>query len=425
MKQKLTQEQTLQLKMSQSLLQSINLLQFTGVELIEYIREISRENPLIEEVNYDFEISNYKNSNADQPAIGEINQAKLSMYEQLKGQLYTLDIPDDLKPVVLFGIDSLNEDGYLDIDLELWAEQCNTTMKKVEEALQFIQSLEPAGIGARNLKECIQLQMKEPYPFMEELLEAHLDWVANEDISSMSAEYEITAAQAKDILDQIKACHPKPGQLLAPKSPEYIIPEANIYEEDGKWKIFFYKWHTPVIEVNESYASLETDEKEAADFLKDKYKQVDWLKQAITFRANTLEKVIRSIVEKQQMFFEHGAFMLQPLTLREVAAKLGLHVSTISRAIANKYVQTSHGVIPLKFFLQPGVKQADGQETASFVIKQLMLELINHENKQKPLSDQAIKIRLQDEFNIAIARRTIMKYREQLGIASSTKRRTR
>lgn len=425
MKQELSQQQTLQLKMNQSLLQSINLLQLTGVELIEYIQEIAKENPLIEEVNYDFEISNFKNSNAEQPAIGEINQANTSMYEEIKSQMYTLDIPDELKPVVLFGIDSLNEDGYLDIDLKVWAGKCQTTIKKVEQALTFIQSLEPAGIGARTLQECIKLQMKDPYPFMEELLEEHLDWIADEAISSISEKYGITADQAVDILDQVRSSHPKPGQLLSPKSPEYIIPEATIYEEDGKRKIFFYKWHTPVIEINQSYASLVTDEKEAVDFLKDKYKQVDWLKQAISFRGNTLEKVIRCIVEKQQMFFEHGTFMLQPLTLREVAAELSLHISTISRVIANKYVQTNHGVIPLNFFLQQGVMQSDGQQTASFVIKQLMVELINYENKQKPLSDEAIKLRLQDEFSISIARRTIMKYREQLGIASSTKRRKR
>ncbi|WP_255259865.1 hypothetical protein [Lentibacillus sp. CBA3610] len=192
--------------------------------------------------------------------------------------------------------------------------------------------------------------------------------------------------------------------------------------KDGDWKISFYKWHSPTIEVSESYKNLQVDDKQAADFLKEKYNQVNWLQQAIKFRGNTLENVIEKMVEKQRMYFEHGTFMLQPLTLKEIAGELDMHISTVSRAISNKYIQTKHGVIPLRFFLQPGIKQKDGQATASFVIKQLMMELIKNENKQKPLSDQAIKNQLQQEFGINAARRTVMKYREQLGIAASTKR---
>ncbi|MFB4167898.1 RNA polymerase factor sigma-54 [Virgibacillus sp. JSM 102003] len=420
--QKLKQEQTLQLKMNQSLLQSIHLLQFTGIEIIDYIKEISKENPLIEEVNYDYEITNYKNSNADQPSIGEINQATLSMYEQLKSQLYTLNVPSDLEPVVSYGIDSLDDDGYLDIDLSIWAENCNTTIEKVEQSLALIQSLDPTGIGARTLQECIQLQMDASYSFIGELLQEHLDWVAEENITGISDQYQLTKDKARDMLEDIKSCHPKPGKLLSQTSTEYIIPEANIYEEDGKWKISFYKWNSPAIEINESYANLMASEKDAKEYLKDKLKQVDWLKHAISFRSNTLEKVIRNIVDKQQMYFEHGSFMLQPLTLKDIATDLRLHISTVSRAISNKYVQTKHGVIPLNFFLQSGVKQASGQQTSSFVIKQLIFELLKHEDKQKPLSDQMIKNRLDEEFGISIARRTVMKYREQLGIASSTKR---
>lgn len=422
MQQKLKQEQSLQLKMNQSLLQSINLLQFTGIEIIEYIQDIAKENPLIEEVNYDYEITNYKNSNAEQPSIGDINQAKLTMYDQLKSQLYTLDMPSDLESVVSFGIDSLNDDGYLEIDLNLWAEKCSTTIEEVNKALALIQSLEPAGIGARTLQECIQLQMKGPYDFIASLLEDHLDWIADENVSDICDEYQLTEDNAIDVLEEIKSCHPKPGRLLSATTTEYIIPEANIYEDNGKLNISFYKWNSPAIEINQSYANLVKNEKEAADYLKDKYKQVEWLRQAISFRSNTLEKVIRNIVEKQQMYFEHGTFMLQPLTLKKIAAELDMHISTVSRAISNKYVQTKNGVIPLKFFLQSGVIQEDGQQTSSFVIKQLILELIKYENKQKPLSDQVIKQRLHDEFGISIARRTIMKYREQLGIAASTKR---
>lgn len=422
MEQKLMQEQTLQLKMNQSLLQAINLLQLTGIEMMEYVQEISKENPLIEDVNYDYEINSFKNANTNHFSIGEINTETLSMYDQLKNQLYTLTIPEGLKPIVLFGIDSLNDDGYLDIDLELWAEKCHTTIPKVEQSLDLIQSLDPVGIGARSLKECIRLQMKDSSGITESLLENHLELIAEENISAISEKYKLTEDKAAAILNQIKSCHPRPGQLLSSKDAEYIIPEANIYEEAGVWKISFYKWNSPVVELNQTYANLEVNEKETAAYLKEKHKQVNWLKQAISYRANTLEKVIRKIVEKQQLYFEHGAFMLQPLVLRDIASELDMHISTVSRTISNKYIQTKHGVTDLHFFLQSGVKQHDGKQTSSFVIKQLIDEQIKHEQKQKPLSDQAIRNLLKDEFGITVARRTVMKYREQLGIASSTKR---
>lgn len=422
MRPAIVQEQKLQLKMNQSLIQAIHLLQFSGLEIIEYIREISKENPLIEEVNVDYEISSFKQSNPNEVSIGEINQADVTMYEQLKSQLYSINIPDDLRQTVHFGIDSLNEDGYLDIDLATWAEQCNTSVDRVEKALRLIQQLEPAGIGARTLQECIQLQVPDAANLLEELLGDHLDWVAEENISAISDYFHLSKHETEELLKAIQSCHPKPGQLLSAKKTEYIIPEAYIYEKDGNWNISFYKWHSPTIEINESYKNLHVDEKQAADYLKEKFNQVNWLQQAIKFRGNTLERVIEKMVEKQRMYFEHGNFMLEPLTLKDIAADLDMHISTVSRAVTNKYVQTKHGVIPLKFFLQSGIKQKDGQQTASFVIKQLIGELIHNENKQKPLSDQSIKNRLQQEFGITVARRTVMKYREQLGFAASTKR---
>ncbi|GGK03465.1 RNA polymerase sigma-54 factor [Lentibacillus kapialis] len=422
MRPALVQEQRLQLKMNQSLIQAIQLLQFSGVEMIEYIRELSKENPLIEDVNIDYEISSFKQAGSAEAPIGEINQTELTMYDQLTSQLYSINVPDNIRETVLFGIDSLDEDGYLDIDMASWAEQCDRTIDEVEEALVWIQMLEPKGIGARSLQECILLQMPGDDAFLKDLLTDHLGWVAEENITEISAHFHLSAEKTKATIKQIQSCHPKPGQLLSTKKTEYVIPEAYIYEEDGNWKISFYKWHSPTIEINDSYKHLQVDEKQAADFLKEKSNQVKWLKQAIQYRGNTLESVIEKIVEHQRMYFEHGPFMLQPLTLKEIASELGMHISTVSRAITSKYVQTKQGIIPLKFFLQSGVKQKDGQQTASFVIKQLVAELIKNEDNRKPLSDQIIKDRLQKEFDITVARRTIMKYREQLGIPSSTKR---
>ncbi|MBP1969437.1 RNA polymerase sigma-54 factor [Virgibacillus natechei] len=425
MKPRLVQEQTLQWKMNQSLLQSIHILQFDSVELIDYIKEVSKENPLIEEVNYDYDFAQYKSSSSNDVSIGEINQAELTMYDHLKNQLYTLDMTDEQEPIILFGIDSLDEDGYLTVDIDLWAKQCHTTEETVEQALVMIQSLEPAGIAARSLSECILIQLKKmniTQSFIEDLLKEHLNWIAEENYQTIAAHYATNEANIKEIIDCIKLCHPKPGKLLVTEKPEYIIPEASIYKAEGTWKVSFYKWNSPTIEINQSYKEFKDVGEETAAYLKEKYKQVDWLQQAIKYRSHTLEHVVKNIVEKQYMYFEHGAFMLQPLTLREIANDLDLHVSTVSRTINNKYVQTTQGVTPVKFFLQSGIKQLDGKQTASFVIKKLIGELMQHENKIKPLSDEQIKKKLDDEFDIKIARRTVMKYRKQLNIPSSTKR---
>ncbi|TMN21315.1 RNA polymerase factor sigma-54 [Lentibacillus cibarius] len=422
MRPKMAQEQKLQLKMNQSLIQSIQLLQCTGVEVVDYIQEIAKENPLIEDVNYDYEFNNFKQAVGDKQAIGEINQAEESMYDRLKSQLYTIELPEPLRPVVIFGIDSLDENGYLDITMESWAKQCEIRLDQAEQALQWVQSLEPAGIGARSLKECILLQLDKSVSFLEELLENHLEWLAEENISAISDYFHLTEDEAAVNVERIKSCHPKPGRLLSEKKTEYIIPEAYIYEEDGNWKISFYKWYSPEIEINEAYKHFQPDDQAATTFLKEKYRQVNWLQQVLRYRGNTLERVIEKIVKKQQLYFSHGAFMLQPLTLNELATDLDMHISTVSRAIANKYIQTKRGIIPLKFFLQPGVKQSNGQQITSFVIKQLIAELIENEDKRKPLSDQVIKSRLKQEFGINVARRTVVKYREQLGIAASTKR---
>ncbi|MFD1848983.1 RNA polymerase factor sigma-54 [Oceanobacillus bengalensis] len=425
MKPRLIQQQTLQWKMNQSLIQSINILQFSSLELKDYVDQLSKENPLIEEVNYDDAFERYRTS-ANQVAIGEINAAEKSMYERLKDQLVGLSIPKKLKPVVEYGIDSLDSDGYLDLDLTLWAEHCSVSVELVEQAIEYIQALEPAGIGARSLSECITIQLKQMQveaPFVRNLLDEHLEWVATEDIEAITLQYDTSEERVLDLINMIKLCHPKPGQLLDSEAPEYIIPEASIYREDGVWKIKFFKWATPVIKVTSTYRDIKDLGRDATNYLKEKYKQIENINKAILYRTNTLESIIQIIVEKQYYFFEEGMVMLKPLTLREVAEDLDIHLSTVSRAINQKYVQTKQGVLPLKFFFQSGIRQENGRHTAASAIKHFIVSIIQQEDKKKPLSDQMIKNKLDEEYGIKIARRTVMKYREQLKISSSVKRR--
>ncbi|WP_087972613.1 RNA polymerase factor sigma-54 [Oceanobacillus rekensis] len=425
MNQKLVLKQSLQWKMNQSLIQSINILQLTSGELMDYLKEVANENPLIEEIDSDMDWEQFRPTYTEAPSIGEINQRVMTMYDQLKGQLYMLPIDDELKKIIEFGIDSLNEDGYLDIELEDWAIACKTTINLVTEALNHIQSLDPVGIGARDLQECILLQLKQSdgyHDYVEDLLNEHLELIADSNVDVISQLYSISLDEAKRTLQNIKRCHPKPGRILSTTEPEYIIPEASIYKEAGEWKISFFKWAAPKITLNPLYENLNDPTNEATDYLKGKYKEIDSLKQAIIYRGNTLERVVRIIMEKQLPFFEHGVHMIQPLGLKEIAEELNLHISTISRAISQKYIQTTRGVLPLKFFLQNGIRKKNGNQTATYVIKQLIHDMITYEDRKKPLSDEAIRSKLRDDFTIDVARRTIMKYRGQLNIPSSMKR---
>ncbi|BAC14397.1 RNA polymerase sigma-54 factor [Oceanobacillus iheyensis HTE831] len=422
MKQKLVINQSLQWKMNQSLYQSIEILQLTGMELYDYMKQVAEENPLIEEVQpIDKElISQFRTTDY---SIDEMNTAEQSLYDQLKSNLYVLELEDkSLLPVIVFGIDSLNEDGYLEITMEDWAYYCEVELTTVERALSYIQSLEPAGIGARNLTECIQLQLNQmniDAPYISSLMNEGITLLAEENSHQIALNYGITEEAAQKLIESIKLCHPKPGKLLSPTKTEFIIPEASIYKDDTEWKISFFNWSSPAIQINSDYSKHDLD-REAASFVKKKQKEVDMLQQAIDYRSSTLEKIIRIIVEKQLPFFERGPKMLKPLTLSELSAQLDLHISTISRAIRQKYVQTAHGVLPLKYFLQREVQKGAG--VASIVIKQLLKELVDLEDKSKPLSDQKIKQLMEERYQIKIARRTIVKYREELQIASSVKR---
>lgn len=422
---RMVQEQRLSRKMNQSLLQSLHILQFSSLELLAYIEQITKENPLIEEIDYDPYITDYKVNTEDVPSVGERNSKEETMYDKLKNQLYTLRLDSTLKRAVLFGIDSLNEDGYIEIDLDEWAERCGLPMPQIDAALKAIQSLEPAGVGARDLSECILLQLdleQEKQTLATNLIHHHLDWIAEEAVEAIVSYYGVGRSEVMAILTAIKSCHPKPGRLLANPTADYIIPEANIIEERGDWKIVFYKWNHPIIQVRKAYQDFQATDPEAMAYIKEKRQQLDWLSKSISQRASTLERILKEIVRLQHSFFEHGHFMLQPMKMQDIAQILDMHVSTISRAIRGKHVQTPYGVLPIKFFFQSGINNQAGKQTAAFTVKQLIAELIQYEDKQQPLSDESIKNKLGSEFGIILARRTVMKYRKQLNIPSSTKR---
>ena len=423
LKQHLVQQQTIQHKLNQSLIQSIQMLQFTSTELYEYINEIAKDNPLIEEVIYDADGRQSTYQASDTFSLEAMNSGEKTLYDQLKEQLLNIDIPKEFIPIVEFGIDSLNENGYLEITLEDWASACNTTSSITEEALHIIQQLEPRGIGARHLGECIYLQLYEMdgyRSFMEDLLIHHLDWIADFNFSVIEETYGITREEYNELVKLIQTCDPKPGKLLDTTQVEYIVPEAKIWKVQAKWKITFHHWTVPKLVIDPTYKQMA--DKEVEKFLKSKREQLQWLEGALKYRTATIELVIREIVKKQIDFFDYGILHLGSMTLNDVADELELHPSTISRAINNKYVETPHGIYPLKFFFQSGIEQEDGKK-ATIVLKHLIHQIIDGEDRTRPLSDEKIRNKLQEKYSVQLARRTVMKYRQELNIPASFKRR--
>lgn len=423
MKHQLSQEQRLTWRMTQRLSQAIEMLAYNGQDLIRFLQDQAEVNPLIE-----LSVSSAlpKGGQAEAAQSDQSSKEK-SFRDHLQEQLVESRIPSSLRDLVQYGVDSLNDHGYLDTTIEEWSEVCGASLAETQEALSYIQSLHPAGVGARSLQECIAIQLKrEEHPmYMTQLVYDHINWVAEQDIKSIQEEYNITSEDAKLAIDTIQTCHPRPGIQYSSVQENYIVPDAEVFKKNGDWIVKLSPWNTPKIVVDEDMYALSHQHQEASTYLEEKYQHAIWLQMAIEQRKQNMKAIMEEIVKRQVPFFEEGAHQKQSLRMREVAAATGVHVSTISRAVRHKYVQSPRGIIPLKDFFQQGLKTRNGQETSAEAIKHLLKETIHTENKQKPYSDQKLSQLLHDQFGIYISRRTVAKYREALYIPSSTKRRKR
>lgn len=418
MKPQLTQEQKLTWKMTQQLSQAIEILQYNGMELQEFIQQQMQDNPLI-----DWKRGELPMSGEAFPASG-VRQTEQSLREYMYDQMMDIPIEARVRRALEYGVDSLDDNGYLDCDVKEWKDVLQEEEWVVESALSILQTLEPAGVGARDLQECITLQLlrKQEDEQIIHLVQHHLDWVAEQQLPSMMECYGWNEEEVHKAVEVIQACHPRPGLQIAPVQKDYIIPDARVVQREGVWRVELSPLNQPVIQVDQTYAELVTDDEEARMYVQEKYKHAEWLQMAIRQRKEHFHAIVREIIDKQKPFLHNGAVHVQALRMREIATKVDIHVSTVSRAIRNKYVQTPHGIYPLKFFFQQGIKMNNGQETSAHSIKHLLKETIELENVHKPLSDQKIVEKLKSEFGIAISRRTVAKYREELFIPSSSKR---
>ncbi|MBO9129918.1 RNA polymerase factor sigma-54 [Bacillus sp. 165] len=430
MKASLLQEQTLKLAMTQELRQAITMLQYNAQELTEFLYEQSLDNPLIELSS--FEVSKRKTkstSSTTENRMEVYSNNNVTIQEHLTNQLRYLKINEKEKRALTFIILNIDENGYLQETDEELARFLSISVTEVIRYVQMVQGLEPAGVGARNLQECLLLQLKrlqDGDPIAEVIVEHHFDCFAKKDWKQLGTALKCSTAELQAAVDVIISLQPRPGIPFSHEGPMYIVPDLIVTKEQGKLVIKLNQGNMPKIEVHSEYSALMNSkaEKEIVSYLSEKYQHVQWILKSLEQRKRTLINVMEVIVDKQREFFTEGPLYLKPLSLKEVAEILELHESTISRATRNKYVRTPYGLFEMKSFFSGALATTDDTAISTTRVKQLIKALVDEENKKKPLSDQKIVELLEHEHEIILSRRTVAKYREQLNIPSSSRRKS-
>jgi len=344
-------------------------------------------------------------------------------------------------------IGNINDDGYLAASLEEILEGINDVVAKAAERagrddeplpfyamaeaeamLAIIQRLDPAGTGARDLRECLMLQLQDSGhagTLAERLVRDFFQELIAHRWSDVARKVGVTTTEVQQAADEIAKLNPKPGLAQSGKQDNYVVPDMVVEKIDGQYMVFVNDGNLPRLKLSRVYQDIARDKKkfdgENREFITNKLNAAQWLIQAIEQRRHTMLKVMHFIVDRQREFFEKGVQFLKPLTLREVADAIGMHESTVSRVTNEKYAQTPRGVLPLKFFFSSGLSTVDGDDVSARGIKDTISKLVNDENPKNPLTDQAI-VEILERDGIQIARRTVAKYREQLGVLSARMR---
>ncbi len=366
--------------------------------------------------------------------------------EHLRDQLQLLDLTDRQRLLAEEFIGNVGGDGYLAASLEEIVKGANDvqaefaeergigalpepyTLVEAEAMLQVMQSLDPAGVAARDLRECLMLQLRDKggtgslaYRLLDE---AYDDLIAHR-WSDLAKRLGLETAEVQAAADEIAKLDPKPGLRFSSNEGDYIIPDLIVEKIDGKYRVFLNDTNLPRLRLSRAYQEVARDKKkfvgENREFITQRLNSAQWMIQAIEQRRQTMLKVMNFIVDRQHDFFEKGIEHLKPLTLREVAEVINMHESTVSRVTNEKYVQTPRGVLPLKFFFSSALSTTTGEDASARAIKAQIQKLVSEEDPQEPLTDQQIVQKLREK-GVRIARRTVAKYRDQLGILSARMR---
>ncbi|SDI44064.1 RNA polymerase factor sigma-54 [Natribacillus halophilus] len=433
----LVQQQTMKLVMTQQLRQAISLLQYSTTELSEYIEEQALENPLLEVSHSTAEMAvpespvlwqdreEQSGEQGNDPFIDRLGDIRTGLTVHLTAQLRMLEYEQKTKEQLEYFIHNLDENGYLLLSEQEAVGELDITSERYHELCNLLQQFDPIGVGARSLAECLLVQMQampEKYPLAETIVSHYLQPFAEKKWKWLAEELQVTLEEIQAAQDFIQTLNPRPAQGFGQSKSEYIAPDVYIEKDDGEWKVILNDDSLPRIRLNRQYRNLlqQNNDKEAFDYAHSKYKQLVWLLKSIDQRQQTIRAVTEAIVEYQKDFLENGE--LRPMTLRHIAERADVHESTVSRTTNQKYVQTPRGCYELKAFFSKGLAGDGGEEISAAVLKQSIRRWIEQENKQKPMSDQKIADRFQDEEGVKISRRAVAKYRDEQSIPSSSKR---
>lgn len=451
-------EQQQKLLITPELRQAIAVLQMSALELQEHINRELEENPFLEEKEPDLfeeDEREEKEEPGEEEKIEEwleyyndrdigINMQEKeeyknfenyitrqpSLYEHLHFQL-SLAIEDekDLK-IGEYIIGNIDNKGYLTVSVEEMAASLNESSADVERVLKVIQTFSPYGVGARDLSECLLLQLfhygKES-DIAKEIIQYHLDDVAKGKITKLASKLGVSPQQIQEICDLIRTLDPRPGlQYSNDEQIKYVVPDVLVEKIEDEYVVIINDLHFPRLMINHVYENIlkkpDNFSVETKKYLEEKMGAALWLIKSIEQRRMTLYKVARCIVDIQRDFFEKGVAYLKPLTLKQVADMVSVHESTVSRATANKYMQTPQGLFELKYFFSSGIHAGDSEDKVSSTsIKHMLQDIIAKEDSTNPLSDEAIA-KILSERGIKISRRTVAKYRQELGIPSTMSR---
>jgi RNA polymerase sigma-54 factor len=472
-----------ELKINPRLYQAMDLLYMPLLDLQQHLKQELLNNPFLDLVEAEDE-EEEQEGEAEEPAqaetederSGEIDWEEILLdgFDTAGGRreeheereyfepvtVATRDLSDHLRDQVslleltprqtLFAdefIGNINDDGYLASPVEDIVRALNEvvtkaaeeagrdiddlplyTMEEGQKMLATIQSLDPPGVGAQDLRECLLLQLKEagleqsvPYRLVRDCFEE----LINHRWSEISKRFGISAGDVQKAADEIAKLDPKPGLQYGSRDDNYIIPDLIVEKIDDRYHVFLNDANLPRLKLSRAYQEIARDKKkfdgENKEFISNKLNSANWMIQAIEQRRQTMLKVMNYIVERQREFFEKGIQFLKPLTLREVAEVINMHESTVSRVTNEKFVQTPRGVLPLKFFFSSGLATSDGEDVSARGIKAQLQKLVQEEDPKHPLTDQAI-VNILRESGVQIARRTVAKYRDQLGVLSARMR---
>lgn len=424
---------------TQSLQQSMKILELPLLELKEVVEAELIENPVIEEAE--------KNIDTPQEALGEFMPTRTgsdedayekaipgkreNLTEALLKQLRINAADEEQVRIGTALINNIDENGYLRESLSAVCAESGCSEEDALKALRLIQTFEPAGVGARDIKECLLIQLdkkQDKDPLSRRLIEECLQDLARKDLKQkVCKKLKCESEELARCIKKIHSLEPKPGRGYSNEEATYVIPDISIEEKDDTLRVSTKDDSIPVIRVNPTYKNMlrskKTDEK-TKDFIREKLKNATNLINAITQRKETLTRVITIIAETQKEALLEGMDKLRPLSLKEIAEKVSLHESTISRIVMNKYVQTPIGIFPLRGFFSTSLKKEDGEDVSAQSIKLKIRELIENEDKTRPLRDQEIVGQIRQTEKLSLARRTVAKYRKMLKIPPVSERRT-